>query len=420
MLTVPTLQPQRPVRTLRVRVDENVLPTLPGGKTIHQRNKSSPALSTAIGAAGLKAPAKRTAFGDVSNTTNGVRSAKDDGAILLKQGVQVNDKPVPVAAEKKTTTFLKQASRPYSVSNLRGLLTGVSVSATTDVQPKPAPTESNMLANSRKTLTKWPVNTIFKDVALPAVQEPDSKLPTETHASRSSFALIKPSSVPEVSFTRKQVNGNVVQSQPVPASDASLQDAENPSVQPNAVSGEVEELAALRSDGIYIDDNGDVQVYQETQPDPEDQRESNYLPSKPVYADQAKERQQISGAVVLPASHLSIENTMPYNQPPKRAEPEEYWEEEDDENYEEEGYVTARSFRSRGENTTGGATTVLFPQVNQKIKREIQAAKQLVEAERTPEEIEDECFDTSMVAEYGDEIFEYMRDLEVSVNCFAL
>jgi hypothetical protein len=366
----------------------------------------------------LKAPAKRTAFGDVSNTTNGVRSAKDDGAILLKQGGQVNDKAVPMAAEKKTTTFLKQAARPYSVSNLRGLLTGVSVSTTTEVQSKPAPTETNMLANSRKTLTKRPVNTIFKDVALPATQEPDSKLLIETQIARTSSALIKASSLPEVSFTTKQVNG--VQSKPVPSSDASLADREKPSVQLNAVSSEVEDLAALRSDGIYIDDDGNVQVYQETQPEPEDRQQTNYLLLKPVQAEPTKERQLVSGTDVISASHVSIASTMPFYQPARRSEPEEYWEEEDDENYEEEGYVTARSFRSRGENTTGGATTILFPQVNQKIKREIEAAKQLVEAERTAEEIEDECFDTSMVAEYGDEIFEYMKDLEVSANSCAL
>jgi len=332
----------------------------------------------------------------------------------------VNDKPVAMAAEKRTTTFLKQASRPYSVSNLRGLLTGVSVSTTTEIQPKAAPTEPNMLANSRKTLTKRPVNAIFKDVALPVVQAPDSRLSIETQITRTSSALIKPSSLPEVSFTAKQVN--VARSQPVPASDVSLAEVENPSLslQPNAVSSEVEDLAALRSDGIYIDDNGNVQVYQETQPEPEDRQQTNHLFSKPVLAEQIKERQLISGTDVLHASHVSTASTMPYYQPVRRAEPEEYWDEEDDENYEEEGYVTARSFRSRGENTTGGATTILFPQVNQKIKREIEAAKQLVEAERTAEEIEDECFDTSMVAEYGDEIFEYMKDLEVSVKSCAI
>jgi hypothetical protein len=99
----------------------------------------------------------------------------------------------------------------------------------------------------------------------------------------------------------------------------------------------------------------------------------------------------------------------------QRIEQEEYWDEEDDENYDEEGYVTARSFRSRGDNTTSGATTVLFPQMNQRARKEIAAAKQLVEATRSPEEVEDESYDTSMVAEYGEEIFDYMKQLEVKM-----
>lgn len=96
------------------------------------------------------------------------------------------------------------------------------------------------------------------------------------------------------------------------------------------------------------------------------------------------------------------------------SEPEEYWDDEEYENEEDDGYVTARSYRSRSENTTGGATTVLFPKYNPKARREIAMAKQFVESSRTADDIEDEMWDTSMVAEYGDEIFEYMREMEVS------
>lgn len=102
--------------------------------------------------------------------------------------------------------------------------------------------------------------------------------------------------------------------------------------------------------------------------------------------------------------------------PPLASEPEEYWEEDEEEEiYDEQGYTTAHSYRSRGENTTGGATTVLFPKVTNKAKKELAEAKAIVESARTPEEIEDEAWDTSMVAEYGDEIFAYMRELEVSL-----
>ncbi|ERF71482.1 hypothetical protein EPUS_00471 [Endocarpon pusillum Z07020] len=404
-------KPQRPVRILRVRPDENALPTLPGGKTIHQRNKSSPALSSALGAAGLKAPAKRTAFGDVSNTNNGVRPTKDDGAIQLKQAVQVNEKPVSLVADKKTTTFLKQASRPYSVANLRGLLAGGSGNTSTEVVTKPTPTETDTSANYRKQPTKRSTTTIFKDVTLSAVEEPASKSRTEIESAATSISLTKPSLPLDVSFI---TNGtDVQQPEAILASDASLDRAEKSWTEPNTESNEVEDLAALRSDGIYIDDNGNVQIYQEVQLEADDRNQPTYPLSKPASTGQTKLEVYPASTTEVHASSVPVADSV-QSQLAQRAEPEEYWE-EDDENYDEEGYVTARSFRSRGENTTGGATTVLFPLVNQKIKKEIEAAKQLVEAERTPEEIEDECFDTSMVAEYGDEIFEYMKDLEVKM-----
>lgn len=57
-------------------------------------------------------------------------------------------------------------------------------------------------------------------------------------------------------------------------------------------------------------------------------------------------------------------------------------------------------------------TTVLNPADNKKALAEIADAKMHVSATRTQEDVEDEQWDTSMVAEYGDEIFDYMRDLE--------
>jgi hypothetical protein len=402
------------VRNIRVRADENIPPAIPIQKTIHHRNKSSPTLSSVLGAAGLKAPAKRTAFGDVSNTANATRPAKDDSVVALKQGVLVSEKAVSVLADKKPTTFLRQATRPYSVSNLRGLLTGAGGSTSTDIVQKPAPIESNNLPNSRKTLTKRPATTIFKDVTLPALQEAAAKSASESQSIDPSFPLNKPSStLPEVVPTEKPVD--VLQAQTIPASDTTIEDGDKSSIPAHMTSSEGEESAALRSDGIYIDDKGNVQIYKEVQGEPQYESQIIFPMSKPTGTTLPKsEQSQIPKATAPQPTYAAAAASIQSTQPPVSYEAEEYWEEEEDDNYEEEGYVTARSFRSRGDNTTGGATTVLFPQVNQKVKREIEAAKQLVEAERTPEEIEDECFDTSMVAEYGDEIFDYMRELEVS------
>lgn len=98
------------------------------------------------------------------------------------------------------------------------------------------------------------------------------------------------------------------------------------------------------------------------------------------------------------------------------SEPEEYWdEEEEDEAYDDQGYTTAHSFRSRGDLTTGGVTTLPQPKMTNKVLRELEAAKAYVESTRPQYDIEEDMWDISMVAEYSEEIFEYMRELEVSL-----
>lgn len=96
------------------------------------------------------------------------------------------------------------------------------------------------------------------------------------------------------------------------------------------------------------------------------------------------------------------------------SEPEEYWdEEEDDYEDQDQGYTTANSLRSR-DMTTNGITTVLQPRLTARVQSELDEARLEVLQTRPQEDIEEEAWDISMVAEYGDEIFEYMRDLEVS------
>jgi hypothetical protein len=96
------------------------------------------------------------------------------------------------------------------------------------------------------------------------------------------------------------------------------------------------------------------------------------------------------------------------------SEPEEYWdEEEDDYEDQDQAYTTANSLRSR-DMTTNGITTVLQPRLTARVQSELEEARLEVLQTRPQEDIEEECWDISMVAEYGDEIFEYMRDLEVS------
>ena len=109
-------------------------------------------------------------------------------------------------------------------------------------------------------------------------------------------------------------------------------------------------------------------------------------------------------------------------QHPALSEPEEIWDEEEDEDYDDQdqAYTTAHSFRSR-DFTTGGATIVLAPRLTARVQRELEAARIEVEQTRAAEDFEEEAWDVSMVAEYGDEIFDYLRELEVcALLCHAL
>jgi hypothetical protein len=95
-------------------------------------------------------------------------------------------------------------------------------------------------------------------------------------------------------------------------------------------------------------------------------------------------------------------------------EPDDNWEEDEGDMYDDQGYTTAHSFKSHGDNTTGGVTVMLAPKVTAKVQKELDIAKAIVESTITEEQIEEEEWDPTMVAEYGEEIFAYMRKLEVN------
>jgi G2/mitotic-specific cyclin 3/4 len=109
--------------------------------------------------------------------------------------------------------------------------------------------------------------------------------------------------------------------------------------------------------------------------------------------------------------------TLPKDVTAPQSEAEEYWDDEDYEDYDDhdQGYTTAHSFKSR-DLTSGGATTVLVPRLTSRVQRELEEAKIEVDRTRSRDDIEEELWDVSMVAEYGEDIFEYMRELEVSVG----
>ncbi|RDL32001.1 Cyclin-like protein [Venustampulla echinocandica] len=381
-------RPQRPVRPLRLPGDENTAPT--ANQTLHQRHKSSGTLSNMATMGGLKAAAKRTAFGDVSNTAKSL-SIRDDTALAC-QSLKA-DIVKPLALPEKPVARVRPAQRPLGAAPLKGPL---------DIQPS-APHQSALVPASKAPLPDSQPQSLY----LPATKRTQSKNSTTIYKDDSAE--------------------NDVQSR-----SASISIADHPSVSTAPIRQTLEPRHHKSQPQLKTEQPVLRRTQSKYQEKPSDILES-IIPADPIYEDAREEQGMTSNEAyetylrmveqraeeepVKPASKCTddavdrLQRQLPAA--PQISEPEEYWEDEDEEIYDEQGYATAHSYKSRGDNTTGGATTVLFPKVTNKSKKEIAVAKEIVESARTIEEIEDEAWDTSMVAEYGDEIFAYMRELEM-------
>ncbi|EAU37291.1 G2/mitotic-specific cyclin cdc13 [Aspergillus terreus NIH2624] len=345
-------KPQR----IRVRTDENAPFPLATGKTVHQRNKSTPALSTMYqtGTTKNNGP-RRAAFGDVSNTTNSVQGSRDDAALAVKKSSKALEKPAALIVERKPSVLSQPAHRPLSTSGVKGVLNTVATQKPLEQSGKTVGLQQT--ANTRKHLIKR--GTVFKDSLEPLTEKREipSKETTE--------------------LKEENIEGHLPASSSAPSQLDSLQEA----IAPSKTSIEIVS---------NLPDNSETEEENEVSKTEDD-----------CQVQDVKERVKTQDPV---HDHL-----------PAPSEPEEYWDDEEDENEDEDGYNTATAYRSRGDNTTGGTTTVLFPKFTQKVKRELALAKQIVEATRTVEDIEDEFWDTSMVADYSDDIFEYMKEQEIKM-----
>jgi G2/mitotic-specific cyclin 3/4 len=343
------------VRTLRIR-DENAHPQLPAGKALHQRNKSTPALSTLMHAGGIKAAAaKRTVFADVSNTTR-QPTAKDDIQVLGKKNGNILKDTAVVSVKElaKSGALLRPAQRPLANSTSSSNVTTVSDPVATAAPIQLAEDASHLAMITRKVVSKKST-AVFREASADVV--PD--------------AAIAP----------------VPSRQPLTTQPASFPKEDRASALTQEPTAIIPDAVAVKEEKTYFDTEHSI-----SHVEPEEKYE--YLDA---LEQQARVLEQERNEEIA-----------------KSLDREEYWEEEDEEEeyYDFDGHTTVRSFRSRGDNTTGGVTQVLAPRITAKTQRELDAARQYVEANRAPEDVEDEQWDTSMVAEYGDEIFEYMHALE--------
>jgi len=384
-------QPQRPLRATRVLPDqENTAPAL-SKQTLHQRHKSTGTLSSMMQIGGLKAAAKRTAFGDVSNTVRNPPSAYDDSAIPSKQ---IHEIVKPVATQDKAPAFLRPAQRPLNSAASKISLTNTSTTSTepipNSIAPRPAPADPRQQVPAiKRTLSKRSTS-IYKDADEEGIQPQQFNNNQAARPGSAPIAPVHQTLDPREHNSHPQLNHD----QPT------LRRTQSKVLGPNYLES-TENIT--HTDAIYEDA-------------PEELAVGTTDAAYEAYVCAADEEKEQSLEAAKSNQDVIDRQNRQLPAPPLVSEPEEYWEDEEEEIYDEQGYTTAHSYRSRGDNTTGGATTVLFPKVTKKVEREIAAAKDLVERSRTQDEIDDEQWDTSMVAEYGDEIFAYMRELEVSLR----
>lgn len=105
--------------------------------------------------------------------------------------------------------------------------------------------------------------------------------------------------------------------------------------------------------------------------------------------------------------------------PPQQSfeEQEECWDADEDEEelYDEVGYTTAHSYKSYADNTTGlGLTTLLVPKRTAKVLAELEQARAYFEKHRSKADMLDDSKDLTLVHQYDEEIYTYIRALEVS------
>ena len=386
-------------------------PTAPNGaapgKTLHQRTKSTPAFSSLLQAGAVKAANKKV-LGEVNANIRIAQPAKDDSEVgKASPGKISTQEPVKSSV---TATFARPATRPLapkasSAQNVPTTTAAAITKQTSATQMSVTETEP-----VEKVLAKK-VTKVLKDVQL--IQGVDAKRPETSVVVRQISTAPKQPLQPVIPV--QAVVPNPVQpvhkapsqpTVPVPTVAQVQPMLEKPAL--NGVAVQHQEVRKTESVPLRDEPAARPQVKPAnvaiSHLPPGFHSEQEYM-GYLGYHTQLQLQQNVQNMNGMPAAHGASQYLI-NNQPTA-----EHFYDIEEEYDVDDGYTTARSFGLHGE-STGGVTTVLAPKYTDGIKAELQEAKKYVEWTRSAEDIEDEQWDTSMVAEYGDEIFEYMRDLE--------
>ncbi|KAM0260743.1 hypothetical protein ACHAQJ_002659, partial [Trichoderma viride] len=376
---------------------------------LHQRQKSMGNVSSApsVPAAGFKGPAKRAAFGDVTNVSKGLggRGVEVKGA---KKALAVSSNHAPASLLNKENvvkpskdSLSRPAQRPAALASNKSKAT------TTEARAEPLQRKPTSITTATTTTQA-------------SVYNLDIDIPQQQHSTKSNAVTQKKN------FTSSQPAPEVHSLQPRHHKSQPQLKQDLPTLRRTQSKVEkVDRASTNRASLAMIDIEPlvmpalveDFLTGHDSYLDP-----LNYPPEEPSRAD-VNHHDDSYAEMLSKLPNISEEPTIgleTYKEGLTLAlsEADEYWDEEEDDGDEyddqDQAYTTAHSTRSR-DMTLGNATTILAPRVSKSVQRELEEARIEVEQTMTPEEIDEECWDVSMVAEYGEEIFEYLRELEIKM-----
>lgn len=331
-------------------------------------------------------------------------TVKDNSNVEVEP-IDALSKHLPLSDNKDAANLARPAQRPLSVQAFKGFFNSLSSTAQSTNITKAVPLESQIAPlapapNLHKPLLKRST-TIFTDsypITVPSIHTIQTQPQPPVH----------------VLPLRKEVQQNKVDEQPacsnlVPVTHPS--DSHLHSFKTDVDSSEAD-YHDTRSDGVRLEPLAPLPNVSNTSSSIHDTTEAVHQLSVEVETDVAGVRvYERNHLQPIPEDENKTTNIMPLT------DGVEYWEEEDYyyADY-DDGYTTAPSLKSRGDYTTGPMTIVIAPQVNSRAEEQLAAATRFVQQSvETSELEEDESWDVSMVHEYGEEIFAYMRVLEVSI-----
>lgn len=345
--------------------------------------------------AGFRGPAKRAAFGDVTNMAKNAVGAREEAKVVKLQPAVASHHAQPLAVVNKENI-------PYNSK---------------DSLSRPAQRSSALASKPKAAVEARPTEATKKPVSATALDSGGHLGKADPGVPRQK-TTIDSERDPNLAASQASIEGLPLQprhykSQPqLKSQQPTLRRTQSKQLERTEVATDRAATANADVGGMPLH-NSDRSIGHTAYP---------ALPYSAIDYDPLVEVNHCEAYADLPTKLPEITEE-PYNaavsyrdgQTPGLSEPEE-WDEDDYEDYDDQdqAYTTAHSSRSR-DLTTGGVTTLLGPRVTARVQRELEEAKLEVQQTRSLDDIEEEMWDVSMVAEYGEEIFEYMRELEVSV-----